>query len=160
MACLELARNGRLCAGAEIYKRKIESLSTEVRDLDKGLGQTISQRDQIESDATELAEAVGRYFNEDVGEHSSANCPIRNAMTLLDGVGPEWREALDSAITDSGRECQHPGFKFHETTLDMLCTECHAPKSDCADGRKIIGSLPEDEAIAAATMHDDGSLKP
>lgn len=54
--------------------------------IDIALTETIAQRDQIESDATELAEAVGRYFGESVGEHTSANCPIERAMELIEAA--------------------------------------------------------------------------
>jgi len=48
--------------------------------------QLIEQRDHWEEKATELAQAVGEHFGFDVGEHSSANCPVQNAVDHLDEV--------------------------------------------------------------------------
>lgn len=45
----------------------------------------ITERDDWEERATILAEAVGQYFDVPVGEHTSANCPISEAMKILDG---------------------------------------------------------------------------
>lgn len=45
--------------------------------------QLIEQRDHWEEKATELAETVGSHFGFDVGEHSSANCPVRAAIDQI-----------------------------------------------------------------------------
>lgn len=58
-------------------------LQERVKSLDKAVLEEIENRDEWELRATGLAEAVGSYFGEDVGEHSSANCPINNAHELL-----------------------------------------------------------------------------
>lgn len=45
----------------------------------------IGERDYWEEKATDLADAVGKHFGVDVGEHTSANCPIEEAHKILDG---------------------------------------------------------------------------
>ena len=45
----------------------------------------IEERDHWEEKATDLADAVGKHFGADVGEHTSANCPIEEAHKVLDG---------------------------------------------------------------------------
>ena len=45
----------------------------------------IDERDSWEERATALADAVGEYFGVPVGEHTSANCPINEAMKILNG---------------------------------------------------------------------------
>lgn len=45
----------------------------------------IEDRDSWEERATALADAVGEYFGVPVGEHTSANCPINEAMKILNG---------------------------------------------------------------------------
>lgn len=45
--------------------------------------QLIDERDYWSSKATELAELVGKHLDIDVGEHTSANCPVRNAILAL-----------------------------------------------------------------------------
>jgi len=45
----------------------------------------IDERDGWEERATALADAVGEYFGVPVGEHKSANCPISEAMKILNG---------------------------------------------------------------------------
>lgn len=61
----------------------IIKLEQRVESLDQAVSEEIENRDEWELRATRLAEAVGSYFGEDVGEHSSANCPINNAHELM-----------------------------------------------------------------------------
>lgn len=51
---------------------------------DSEVDKILSQRDEWEERATDLAEKVGTFLGVDVGEHSSANCPIASAMEALD----------------------------------------------------------------------------
>jgi hypothetical protein len=58
------------------YESKIEELNSIILE-------ELENRDRWEERASKLAYAVGEYFGESVGEHSSANCPIKNAHELL-----------------------------------------------------------------------------
>jgi hypothetical protein len=58
-------------------------LESENKKLGYAVLAEIETRDSWEERATKLAESVGVYFSEDIGEHSSANCPIINAHGLL-----------------------------------------------------------------------------
>ncbi len=62
--------------------------------------QLIDQRDHSESKATELAEAVGQIIGVDVGEHSSANCPVQTAIDAVD----EFDAFTSSDATEEGVE--------------------------------------------------------
>lgn len=50
---------------------------------DSELENTINERDAWETKATELANDIGSLLNIDVGEHSSANCPVQNALNAV-----------------------------------------------------------------------------
>jgi len=61
----------------------IAELKSSVDELDDAICEEIYNRDNWEAKATKLADCVGEYFNEYIGEHSSANCPILNAHEIL-----------------------------------------------------------------------------
>lgn len=42
--------------------------------------EVIDQRDKYHDEADKLANAIAEYFDADIGEHSSANCPWENAL--------------------------------------------------------------------------------
>ena len=70
----------------------VEALIIHVlRDIDRPSRPTaqedklIEERDYWEEKATDLADAVGKHFGVDIGEHTSANCPIEEAHKILDG---------------------------------------------------------------------------
>lgn len=67
-------------------KVEFEKLKQQVISLDDAVCEEIQNRDEWEERATRLAECVGVYFDSDVGEHSSANCPIANAHELLNQI--------------------------------------------------------------------------
>lgn len=50
---------------------------------DKEIEKEVIERDYWEEKATELAMAIGEHLGIDVGEHSSMNCPVRNALESL-----------------------------------------------------------------------------
>ncbi len=69
-----------------------EQAQKKIADLEKAYQkelndsiQTIEQRDYWEEQATNLAQRVGEYFDVPVGEHSNMNCPIEEALKILDG---------------------------------------------------------------------------
>ncbi|MCF2826903.1 MULTISPECIES: hypothetical protein [unclassified Pseudoalteromonas] len=92
-----MAKNSFEVAGNAIFKngqklttkqvgeelRKLQALAD---DLDTAVCEEIENRDRWEERASKLAYAVGEYFGESVGEHSSANCPIENAHELLNQI--------------------------------------------------------------------------
>lgn len=58
-------------------------LLVRIESLDKAVCEEIENRDHWEARATELATDVGTLLNIDVGEHSSANCPVQNAIDAV-----------------------------------------------------------------------------
>ncbi|MGP9834254.1 hypothetical protein [Marinobacter sp. NSM] len=74
--------------------------------------QLIHERDHWEEKATELAEDVGKLLGVEVGEHSSANCPVQNAIDAVfrateypaqQGSVPDYvNEALQRLIENGG----------------------------------------------------------
>ena len=64
-------------------ERLITLLIIDNRRLDLSEDKLIEQRDHWEEKATELAGDIGSVLGFDVGEHSSANCPVQ---TAIDGV--------------------------------------------------------------------------
>lgn len=73
---------GFLQAQVKQFKNRATTphLSASVPDPDL---QVIEQRDYWEEKATELAEDVGKHFGFEVGEHSSANCPVQTAIDQM-----------------------------------------------------------------------------
>lgn len=59
-------------------------MQDKIAKLEDALTEEIGNRDKWEEKATRLAESVGECFDLDVGEHSSANCPIRTATEILE----------------------------------------------------------------------------
>lgn len=64
----------------------IQIANVRIKSLDVVVREEIENRDRWEERASKLACAVGEYFGEPVGEHSSANCPIINAHELLNQI--------------------------------------------------------------------------
>ena len=46
----------------------------------------IEERDRAQEAADALADAIGRYFNNDPGEHSNLNCPWENALETIEAA--------------------------------------------------------------------------
>ncbi|WP_432592765.1 hypothetical protein [Stenotrophomonas maltophilia] len=65
--------------------------------LDRALGETIGQRDRYHEVADDLAGHIARITGVDVGEHSSANCPWRNAIEAAEEYKPA--QAVDLGPT-------------------------------------------------------------
>lgn len=65
-----------------MYYAKV--MQDRIDKLEDALTEEIDNRDNWEERATRLAETVGECFDLDVGEHSSANCPIRTATEILE----------------------------------------------------------------------------
>lgn len=61
--------------------------SGEVEPVDPDI-QLIQERDYWEEKATELAEDVGKFLGIEMGEHSSDNCPVQNAIDVLFNTHP------------------------------------------------------------------------
>jgi len=66
------------------------NLLTEESDTDNN--KVMEERDFWEAKATELAEDIGKYLGFDVGEHSSANCPVQSAIDGLYEMGSQIEE--------------------------------------------------------------------
>jgi len=73
--------------------RYIEKLESEVSRLKKDgkaidlqFDQVIHERDHWHDQATFLSGLVGLYFGQDFGEHSSANCPVENAIDYINEI--------------------------------------------------------------------------
>jgi len=49
---------------------------------------TLRERDRYHETADDLANAIADYFDWEIGEHSSANCPWENALELLAAAPP------------------------------------------------------------------------
>ncbi len=81
--CLKKAYNEYMCELIDELEKQIAELKEQSNKDDKTLNQVIGERDHWESKATELADLVGGLLHESVGEHSSMNCPVSNAIELL-----------------------------------------------------------------------------
>jgi hypothetical protein len=55
---------------------------------DKLWDQTLRERDYNAEIADKLAGAISKYFDEEIGEHSSANCPWLEALRVIEEAAP------------------------------------------------------------------------
>lgn len=56
--------------------------------LDESLTQALEERDRAEGWADGLAQQIGRYFNENIGEHSNLHCPWEAAREIIENAPP------------------------------------------------------------------------
>ena len=66
----------------------LHRLVRRLEDAERGLEQTIKERDTLHLIADMLAEAIADFTGEDIGEHSSANCPWTNALDAIAAMKP------------------------------------------------------------------------
>ena len=55
---------------------------------DKMWDQALRERDYNAEIADKLADAISQYFNEEIGEHSNANCPWLEALRIIEEAAP------------------------------------------------------------------------
>ena len=80
----------------------------------------IGNRDHWEERATDLAIAVGEHLGVDVGEHSSANCPVQSAKNALKEA-PYFAEAKAAGAAELlQRATKAPGFSGSVVRVDVL----------------------------------------
>ncbi len=65
-------------------RRKIHDLNRQLAEERRMHGHAAVDRDHWEEMATNLANAVGKFLDRDVGEHSNMNCPVHTAMMYLE----------------------------------------------------------------------------
>lgn len=56
--------------------------------------QTLKERDHYHDMADRLANAIGAYFGQDAGEHSSSHCPWHEALGIIGDAAPQASEAV------------------------------------------------------------------
>lgn len=71
---------------------------------DKLWEQTLHERDYNAEIADKLADAISRYFNEEIGEHSNMNCPWLEALRVIEEAPPS-TDAKDAARYRWLRQC-------------------------------------------------------
>lgn len=67
-------------------RAEVERLTKELAGEEAAHMRTVDERDAVQDKADDLANAVGEYFGDDVGEHAGGfpgNCPWENALALL-----------------------------------------------------------------------------
>lgn len=58
----------------------------QIDELEHAVCEEIGNRDRWEESANALASLVGELLNLDFGEHTSANCPVTNAIEALERI--------------------------------------------------------------------------
>lgn len=100
--------------------------------------QLIEQRDHWEDKATELAGLVGKHFDIEVGEHTSANCPVQNAidaLELYEVVGaPKGKTQPQSAAVASAKQ---------ERVIQNLTEEVERLEGDLSEARGQLNMIHE-----------------
>lgn len=118
------------------WKDKATNLAQEKDNEVAQHSKTISERDYWEEQSTNLAEKIGSVLNFEVGEHSSANCPVQNALReldvfvgspffvsvsdhssqILEQIGRERDQCNQKAIQLANKVAEALGFEFGEQT--------------------------------------------
>lgn len=113
-------------------------------DRDAMDDQVMRERDSYHEMADKLADAIGKYFGRDIGEHSSANCPWHAALEVIDNAAPyaakDQEQAAQSAPTK---------YKLSQEERDALqkAAETRAHFAEMADGKIMFinyGDGPQD----------------
>ncbi len=127
------------------------------------LAELFKERDAAEDMADQLAAQIAAITGVDIGEHSSANCPWRNALMAAAEFGPgpdehpTWRDAavaekvrriaversvLDLKLCESQRLVMRPG-QVYRFVVDPTCAECQriAALTDAPPGPLPVGLL-------------------
>lgn len=76
-------KNEIVNASLELSEAMRKGANERIDELESSESKLIGERAHWESKSTELAEDIGSALGFDVGEHSSDNCPVQNA---IDGV--------------------------------------------------------------------------
>lgn len=101
----------------EAMIQRIAELEKEVTKYDNATSQAISERDDWEGLATDLAHEVGNHFRVDIGEHSSGNCPVKEAIAVLN----------EEYITDSDEDRRIKELESAlKNTLYLVCNDAFA----------------------------------
>jgi hypothetical protein len=150
------------------------SAKQEPDDLDL---QTIRERDYNADMADKLAAGIAEHFGLDIGEHSSANCPWRNALDILN-TKPEFvpcAGSLSAPIASQAKEEQPEEIagvnmarlmrnleetNYNEGSVDLACrlSDCHevikallaSPVSPIPPTRGTGGSVDAGGAVPEA----------
>lgn len=118
-------------------------------------GQTVGERDHAEDMADKLAAVIARITGSDIGEHSNANCPWRNALQAgteyADRLGRQWqvsdlpaiwtveqeavveefqRAGLFHPYTCGGGGGKCPGVVMRATLAGLRCPSCGRMQTD------------------------------
>ena len=72
--------------------------------------QTIKERDHYHEMADELADAIAKHFDVEIGEHSSANNPWNNALVWIYPMAPEMRFDGFYYCTRCGQKLENWGY--------------------------------------------------
>lgn len=103
---------------------RIAECEAEIERLEDEEEKALEERHAWEEKATELACRVGGYFKEDVGEHTSCNCPVNNAIEILKnkerhGVVVKVPKVV-KPVEDAYGDAEVPGGLY----TWMICPDC------------------------------------
>lgn len=76
------------------FEKTISEQAQRIEELECEELKNIALRDYWEDKATELADDIGKALGFEVGEHSSDNCPVQNAIDGVYHMGTELEEAF------------------------------------------------------------------
>lgn len=86
-------------------------LQASIDGLDGEVCTLIDERDEWEDMAGRLADEVASFFGEDIGEHTSANCPISNALEIIQN---------SSALSDELRKLEVDVIELTQVKLSLI----------------------------------------
>lgn len=140
-ALIEYIEKLRAALAAAAPKAQAEPRPTD----DELWDQTLRERDHAQEMADTLAEAIGKYFDAEIGEHSNQNCPWHEALDVIESwqaqAAPAAPIITTTSLTDlrdyfghviNTRETLTLSPESASTLFDAMTTPPAAPSQDTA----------------------------
>lgn len=130
--------------------------------------QTLQERDRYHEVADELAAQIAAITQQEIGEHSSANCPWRNAMLAADEfIAQQFRDFLASPGLDAKKAAPERLCLSKFTTLDdylvakaAQAAELVAANEQNSDLIAIVAAQTQAcEPVAWAVLAENGNCR-
>jgi len=154
-----------------VLVRVAASMAGTIRPTDDELWeQTIGERDHYHDMADKLAEAIGKHFGIEIGEHSNMNCPwhtaldwIKNTTTVAEmrlaapaaqAPAPTAAEVRKQALEEAAQACENERVEDTGTDGD---TGYNNAITHCAAAIRALRTASKDQSSALGEKGGDDS---
>lgn len=114
------------------------AIRAELKKAEGEVLQEIDNRDRWEERATNLAIKVGEHYGQDVGEHSSSNCPIAQADRLLEEETCCAQNTVGFKALDRNAKLQEENARLREL-ISLALSESRGSDKHNSDVAESIG---------------------